>query len=557
MIDMSKIDVSIDGAAVVPLMPPPARDFRENLLAMLGLCFVLIMVALDQTIIATALPTVVAELHGFDLYAWVGTSYLLTSVIAVPIFGKLGDEHGRKRFVVAAIVVFTLASMLCGMAQSMMQLVLARGLQGVGGGMLVATAFACIPDLFPDSRQRLKWQVMFSTSFGLANAIGPSLGGFLTQYWGWRWVFFVNLPVGLLGVVFVARYLPLIRHSEAPPARMDWWGAALIALCLGSLQLFVEYLPLHKPLTLMVLVAAVGLASGAALVWWERRCPSPVIPLGMFTHARIGPLFALSLLTGFCLFAVMYYTPLLFQGGFGLSPKEAGLLITPFAVFITVGSIANGRLITRLERPTVMLYAGLLMFGLMAVALATTTPSTPKARIMGAMMLGGAGIGLLLPNLTLFTQRIAPRPQLGVATAMLQSMRMVGGMLGMALVGTFVTHRYASGVDTMMHARGADAWRSWLEEPQILVDAALAGRFASAVSPVGLDPQALLAAARTSFIDSVHISQWLVAAVILLGFVVLHRMPPIRRSAAMSGQAGQPSPNLTVSTHGEGGHGRP
>ncbi|MES2180992.1 MAG: MFS transporter, partial [Pseudomonadota bacterium] len=158
------------------------KKFGDKLLAMIGLCFVLIMVALDQTVIGTALPTVVAELNGFELYAWVGTSYLLTSVIAVPIFGKLGDEYGRKSFVIIAIVLFTVASMLCGMAQSMLQLVLARALQGIGGGMLVATSFASIPDIFPDTHERLRWQVLFSTAFGLANAVGPSIGGYLTEY---------------------------------------------------------------------------------------------------------------------------------------------------------------------------------------------------------------------------------------------------------------------------------------------------------------------------------------------------------------------------------------
>lgn len=180
--------------------------FRESLMAMLGISFVTMLVALDQTVVGTALPTIVAELKGFDLYAWVATSYLLTSVITVPIFGRLGDYYGRKPFVIASIIVFTVASVLCGLANSMMFLVLARGLQGIGGGMLVGTAFACIADLFPDSVVRLRWQVLMSSAFGIANAVGPSLGGILTQYYGWRSVFYVNLPVGVLSLFFVWRF---------------------------------------------------------------------------------------------------------------------------------------------------------------------------------------------------------------------------------------------------------------------------------------------------------------------------------------------------------------
>lgn len=176
--------------------------FKESLLAMLGICFVVVLVALDQTVVGTALPTVVAELKGFELYAWVATSYLLTSVVTVPIFGRLGDFYGRKPFVIASIVVFTLASVMCGMAGSMTFLVWSRALQGIGGGMLVGTAYACIPDLFPDARVRLRWQVMLSASFGIANAIGPTLGGWMTQAFGWRSVFYVNVPFGVLGLWF-------------------------------------------------------------------------------------------------------------------------------------------------------------------------------------------------------------------------------------------------------------------------------------------------------------------------------------------------------------------
>ncbi len=494
---------------------------------MLGLCFVLVMVALDQTVIGTALPTVVAELNGFDLYAWVGTSYLLTSVITVPIFGKLGDEHGRKPFVIVAILLFTLASMLCGMAQSMLQLVLARALQGIGGGMLVATSFACVPDLFPESHERLRWQVLFSSAFGLANAVGPTLGGYLTEYWGWRWVFFVNLPVGIASLGFVWYFLPRIRHSEHPPSRMDWFGSLLVAMALGCLQLLVEWLPQRKPALLLIALGLVGTASGVTLIWWERRCENPVLPLDMFTHRILAPLFALSIMMGFCMFAVMYYAPLMFQGGFGLSPNQAGLLVTPLAVFITVGSIINGRIVTRLHSPNVILYVGLGFFWIAALALTQTTIATPHAMIALAMIIGGLGLGLTLPNLTLIAQATTPRTQLGVATAMLQSTRIIGSMLGTALVGSYISNQYASKVNNMLAANHAIQWASWLGDPQILVNHVRAAKFIEVAPLAGHDAAIFLAGARNALVDAIHDSQWFIAAFIMLAFWLVHRIPRI------------------------------
>ncbi|AOZ51213.1 MDR family MFS transporter [Chromobacterium vaccinii] len=507
-------------------------DFRQRLMAMLGLCCVLIMVALDQTVVGTAMPTVVADLHGFALYAWVGTSYLLTSVITVPVFGKLGDDHGRKPFVLTAIVLFTAASMLCGLAQDMLQLVLARALQGVGGGMLVATTFACVPDLFPHTRERLRWQVMLSASFGLANAIGPSLGGFLTEYLGWRWVFFVNLPVGVASLWLVWRFLPVIRHDERPPSRLDWQGAVLIALFLGSLQLTVEWLPQHKPPLLLAALAGLGLAALAALLWWEKRSPNPLLPPSMLSHKGLAPLFGLSLLMGFGMFAVMYYAPLMFQAGFGLSPNQAGLLVTPLVVFITIGSMLNGRIVQRLKHPTRLLGLGLLMFAATAALLARTTPSTPHALIFANMMMGGLGLGLLMPNLTIFVQQLAPRQQLGVSTAMLQSTRMVGGMLGTAVMGAVVSHRFRESVEAMLTARHGESWRSWLADPQTLLNADSLAQFRHAA--VGAD--GLLAASRELLVDAIHCSQWLVALGLLLGLWLVRKVPAVRLDSAVPEQ---------------------
>ncbi|WP_176394274.1 MFS transporter [Chromobacterium violaceum] len=513
---------------------PDALDFRQRLMAMLGLCCVLIMVALDQTVVGTAMPTVVADLHGFALYAWVGTAYLLTSVITVPVFGKLGDDHGRKPFVLTAIALFTGASILCGLAQDMLQLVLARALQGVGGGMLVATTFACVPDLFPHTRERLRWQVMLSASFGLANAIGPSLGGFLTEYLGWRWVFFVNLPVGVASLWFVWRFLPVIGHDERPPSRLDWQGAALIALFLGSLQLAVEWLPQHKPPLLLGLLAGLGLAALAALIWWERRSPNPLLPPSMLSHRGLAPLFGLSLLMGFGMFAVMYYAPLMFQAGFGLSPNQAGLLVTPLVVFITIGSMLNGRIVQRLRHPTRLLGLGLAMFALTAALLARATPATAHGLIIANMMLGGLGLGLLMPNLTIFVQQLAPRQQLGVSTAMLQSTRMVGGMLGTAVMGAVVSHHFQQGVAAMLASRHGEAWLSRLADPQTLLNADSLAQFRRMAASAGAD--GLLAASREALVASIHYSQWLVAAALLLGLWLVRKVPAVRLDSVVPEQ---------------------
>jgi MFS family permease len=282
-----------------------------------------------------------------------------------------------------------------------------------------------------------------------------------------------------------------------------------------------------KTVWVLIDLGSVAAVSAAALIWWERRCVNPVLPPDMFTLRSLQPLFALSLIMGFCMFAVMDYAPLMFQGGFGLSPNQAGLLITPMAVFITVGSIANGRIVTRLSPPNVILYIGLGLFWLAALALTQTTIATPHALIAVTMMLVGLGLGLLLPNLTLFAQASAPRVQLGVATAMLQSMRMIGGMLGMALAGTLVSHRYAHGVNDMLQADNGIQWARWLDDPQILVNHTLAAKFGAEALQAGHDAALLLTGARTGLVNAIHSSQWLVVAVMALALWALRRVPAI------------------------------
>jgi EmrB/QacA subfamily drug resistance transporter len=500
---------------------------------MLGLGFVTMMVAVDQTVVGTALPTIVAELNGFALYAWVATSYLLTSVITIPIFGRLGDYYGRKPFVVASIVVFILSSALCGMADTMLQLVLARGLQGIGGGMMIGTAFACIPDLFPDSHVRLRWQVLLSAGFGIANAVGPTLGGFLTQYAGWRSVFFVNLPIGVISLYFVVRFLPHIRQAQQGSIRLDWQGAVLIALALASLQLFVQLVPQHGASLSVVALGVSSVAFSCALVYWEKRCPQPLLPLEMFKNKSLAALFCLSLFTGFIMFALLFYIPLLLQGGFGLTPREVGLLITPLVVCITLGSIMSARIIVRLSRPNHMLYAGFALLVAACAGIVSAGQSTPHILVGAYLVMAGMGLGFVMPNLTVFAQETAGRSLLGISTAMLQSVRMIGGMVGTAVVGALITHHYVSGLrEAVPQARGA-SWLKLLEDPQVLVNHATQSNFMGNLLRQGLHGESFIELARVTLVSAIHSGFMSALLVAVIALFWVYRLPLIRLSRSV------------------------
>jgi EmrB/QacA subfamily drug resistance transporter len=524
------------------LAPEPPENgrvlsVRQSFLAMIGLCFVTMMVAVDQTVVGTALPTIVAELNGFELYAWIATGYLLASVITIPIFGRLGDYYGRKPFVVASIVVFLIASLLSSLAQSMLQLVIARALQGVGAGMLIGTAFACVPDLFPDSHVRLRWQMLLTAAFGIANGVGPSLGGFLTQYAGWRSVFFVNLPIGLISLYFVWRFLPHIRQVQTGIVRLDWQGALLIAAGLSTLQLFVELLPRQGATLSMVLLGCAPLLIFTVLVYWERRCPHTLIPLDMFRNKSLAALFCLSLFTGFIMFALFFYIPLLLQGGFGMTPQQVGLMITPLVVFITMGSLMNARIVVRLARPNAMLYAGFALLALACAGIAWTNRDTTTWLVVTYMAVAGVGLGFIMPNLTVFAQETAGRALLGISTAMLQSIRMIGGMLGTAMVGTVITHHYVSGVRLSVPAGEDAAWRGLLEDPQVLVNQVVQSDFIAQMQRQNLYGESFIELARLALVSAIHSGLLLTVMVALVALGWVYRVPLIRLSRT-TGAAG-------------------
>ncbi|WP_043284853.1 MFS transporter [Paraburkholderia oxyphila] len=503
--------------------------FRESVLAMLGVASVSMLIALDQTIVGTAMPRIVAELKGFELYAWVATAYMLASVITIPIFGRLGDLFGRKPFMLAAILVFTLASVLCGMATNMLFLVLARGLQGIGGGIMMGTVFATVADLFPDPKLRLRWLVFVTSAFGLANMVGPTLGGMLTQHGGWRLVFFVNVPVGVVALVFVRYFLPDLRHArDGARLRLDWLGAFVVAVTFGALQLAIELLPRQGWSATTIVLSGLVLVCSLTLFFWEKRMGYPIIPVDMLLDRKLGPLFAMSVLGGFALFSLVFYVPLLFQGGYAMSPRASGMLITPLLLGTTVGSVVNNRMVTRVRRANAILYAGFALSAFACLAVVVLRGNEPYLAWMACMGASGLGLGLVGTSLTVCSQQIVSRDHIGAATALLHSLRTFGGMLGTAMTGALLGHLYTVGVNRSLDSYQATQWFKSFASPELLVNRADQAALITRLVSAGHAGDAMMNSARSALVDSIHIGLAVAAVAALAGLCLAWFVPPVR-----------------------------
>ncbi len=516
-------------------VPHPAEHLSapRAFVAMLGICLVTMLVALDQTVVGTALPRIVAELQGFALYAWVATSYLLLSSIFVPIMGRLGDLFGRKPFVLASIVVFTGASALCGLAQSMPQLVASRALQGIGGGMLVGTAFAASADIFPDQMRRIRWQAMLSSAFGLSTAIGPSLGGWLTEHWGWRSVFYVNLPIGLVAMVVVARFLPRIAGHRTPGASIDWPGALLLAGLISALLFAIEggahaHAALADAMRVATLLALAAVLF-AAFVYLERRAIQPILPLRLFQIGAVRLLALIAVFSGWAMFSLIFYAPLLLQAGFGLLPNRAGLLVSPLVACISIGSILNGRLFSRVSRPQHLLTFGILIFLCGCLAVISLKSGAHAALIATTFALAGVGLGFQLPNLTIQMQAAVTMEDVGMASALVQTLRMLGSLVGAALSGVIVDRVFKARVNAALIDTHAGALSGFFHDPQVLVSASDRAELSAAALKAGLSEQfePILALAREALIGAVHDAIWVSVALCAIALFCALKLPEV------------------------------
>ncbi len=388
------------------LTPPAAETARRAAptgLIVAALLLVMLLSARDQTIVSTALPTIVGELGGLDQLSWVVTAYLLSSTVVLPLYGKLGDLYGRKIVLQAAIVLFLAGSALCGVAQDMTQLIVLRALQGLGGGGLMVVTMAAIGDLVPPDR-RARYQGMFGGVYGLATIIGPLLGGFLVEHLSWRWIFTINLPLGFLALAVIG--VAFRPHTAHVKHRIDYMGAAFLATALTCVILFTSeggsLLPWTSPQLWMTLV--LGVVAIGGFIYEERLAAEPIMPLELFRHRTFVLVSLIGFVVGIALFGSVTFIPLYLQVVKGSTPSQAGMQLLPMMGGMLVTSIVSGRLISRLGSYRMFPILGTLTGGIAMALLSTLTLDTPLHTMYAYMALLGIGLGMVMPVLTLAVQ---------------------------------------------------------------------------------------------------------------------------------------------------------
>ncbi|WP_118180264.1 MDR family MFS transporter [Paraburkholderia phosphatilytica] len=416
-----------------------------------ALLLVMLLSALDQTIVSTALPTIVGELGGLSSLSWVVTAYLLTSTIVVPLYGKLGDLFGRKVVLQSAIVLFLIGSALCGLAQNMTQLILLRALQGLGGGGLMVITMAAIGDVVPPA-ERGRYQGMFGGVFGLATVIGPLLGGFLVQHFSWRWIFYINLPLGLFALAVIgAAFRPHTAHVKH---LIDYWGAGFLATALTCIILFTSQggaiLPWSSPQLWFTL--ALGIVALGGFIHEERRAAEPIMPLELFRQRTFVLCCAIGFIVGVSLFGCVTFLPLYLQVVKGSTPTAAGMQLLPMMGGVLLMSIVAGRLISRIGKYRMFPIAGTLLVAIGMVLLSTLKLDTPLTTLNIYMGLLGCGLGMVMQVLILAVQNTVEHRHMGVATSGATLFRSIGGSIGVATFGAVFSNGLASRLQQLVPA---------------------------------------------------------------------------------------------------------
>ena len=426
---------------------------RSKVIIMLSVMASLFLVALDQTIIATALGKIVEEFNAFSSLSWIMTAYLLTTTITVPIAGKMSDIFGRRTILLIGVAIFGFGSLFSGMAANVDQLIAARALQGIGGGIITANAFTIIGDLFA-ARERGRWQGMFGAVFGLSSIIGPLLGGWLTDGHGifgvttdWRWTFWINIPVGIIAFLIIAIYCPPLKHDKKPI--IDYVGAVLLSIALGTLVLAVDNTEnIFKGLLdatgmslfeLRVIMYTIVALATASFVWVERKALEPILPLRFFKNRTYVLIMGIATLFGAAFMGSILYLTQFNQQVFGATPTESGLMLLPMIGGLMLTAITSGQIISRTGRYKIFMQVGIVLATIMVGLLSTLTPQSSYMYEAFVMFFLGAGLGVVMPVMNLAVQNEFEHHDRGVATSSSQLFRSLGSTIGIAVFGAMLT----------------------------------------------------------------------------------------------------------------------
>ena len=518
-------------------------SWTRIIVTVLAALLAMLLAALDQTIVATALPRVVADLGGFDQFAWVFSAYMLASTTSIPMMGKLSDIYGRKWVLVGGVVVFLVGSALCGSAQDMLQLILFRGIQGLGAGSIIANSYTVVSDVFPPA-QRGKWMGFVGAVFAIAVVIGPLAGGYVTDHFSWRWIFLVNLPLGFVALVMIMFGMVNLRNPEVKRS-IDFRGVVTLILSVVPLLLALTWAGKELPWASPEIVGLFVLSGLMAMLFLvvERNAKEPVIPGHLYANPIFTVAVVVTFLTAVVAFTGIMFIPLFVQGVIGSSATNAGITLVPAVLSVVGSAIIAGQVISRTGHYRLLAIAGVSIMAVGAYLFTRLNAESSNGDAILYMVIGGAGFGITLPTFMIAAQNAFPHHMLGVVTASLQFFRTIGGAVGTAVLGSYLTIRLGDWLSTSPSAEAIESLPNevveQLHDPQTLIDPGVMSQIREQTAALDGDLAVLenvVEGLRSALAGAIHDVFLLTFGVILVAVVasLFFREIPLRKTISES-----------------------
>jgi len=526
---------------------------QQVVITMAGVILVLFLASLDQTIVGTAMPRIITDLGGFNQYTWVATAYLIASTVVLPIAGKLSDMYGRKWFLIGGLAIFTTGSLLCGISQTMMQLIVFRAFQGLGAGVIMGLVFIIIGDLFSPA-ERGKYAGLLSGVFGISAVIGPTLGGFITDNLSWHWVFFVNIPLGILIILLFIFFFPHLR-PDIQKHKLDYTGIVTLILAVVPMMLALSWAGVDYDWISLPILGMFAFSAAMVLLFViiESRTEEPIIPLWIFRNGIVRVSSITIFVVGFAMLAGIFFVPLYFQGVLGSSATASGSFLTPMMLGLVVGAFISGQMLSRTGgHYRLQGVVGLVIMALGMFLLSSMTVETSYAMAVVNIVLTGFGVGITMPLYVIAVQNAVPYSVMGAATSTINFFRSLGGVFGLAIVGSVMNNSFSSEFIGNVSPAAAevlppDRLASMANNPQELVSVSAQTELKSMFDGLGEKGAALfdqLISTLREALNSALTEVFLVSlGVVVLAFIInlFLKEIPLRKSIAADPEGDQES----------------